>query len=258
MSKNMRKLIAIGGGEIGRPGFPIETTAIDKEIIKQSGKKHPKLLFIPTASRDAANYIETVNKYFGGKLGCKTDTLLTVREKPGFKTLRDKILGADIIYVGGGNTLYMMTIWRKLKIDKLLRQAYEKGTVMSGLSAGSICWFKYGNSDSRKFSNPASKNFIRVKGMSWFKLTMSPHHIREKERKTELLRLIKKHGGIGLALDDYAALEILDDKFRIISSKPIAQAYKVYFNNKKFSYIKIPKNKFLPISVLTEKLYHNF
>ena len=77
----MRKIVAIGGGEIGRPGFPIETLAIDKQIIASSGKKHPKLLFIPTASGDSEGYVQVVQKYFGKKLGCKVDTLYLVKQK---------------------------------------------------------------------------------------------------------------------------------------------------------------------------------
>jgi dipeptidase E len=66
-------------------------------------------------------------------------------------------LGADIIYVGGGNTLKMMTLRRKLGVDKALQQALKKDIILSGLSAGSICWFDYGNSDSRKFTSKSTQ-----------------------------------------------------------------------------------------------------
>jgi dipeptidase E len=247
----MTKLFAIGGGEIGRPGQPIETAAIDKEIIKQSGKKHPKLLFIPTASKDSAGYISTVQNYFGKKLGCNVDVLLTVNEKPSLRKIREKIITADIIYVGGGNTLYMINKWKSLSIDKLLWEAYQRGTVMSGLSAGAICWFKYGTSDSRMMTNPTFKNYIRVSGLNWFNLTLSPHHIREKKRKLGLIKQIKKYGGVGLALDDYSAIEIIDNTFRIITSKPIAKAHKVYIKNKKVVYEEIKENMFFSIDFLT-------
>lgn len=249
----MNKLIAIGGGEIGRPGYPIETLAFDKKIIKQTGKKHPKLLFIPTASKDAVGYIETVQKYFGKKLGCQIDTLLTVKDKPSLAVIKQKILNSDIVYVGGGNTLYMMTMWRKLGIDKILRQAYNKGVVMSGISAGAICWFDYGASDSRMMTNASYKDYIRVSGLGWYPLILSPHHIREPKRKAGLIKLIEKHGGVGLALEDYSAIEILDDKFRIIKSKPSAKAYKVYSENKKVIYSEIKNNKFFPLEDLSNK-----
>lgn len=246
----MIKLIAIGGGEIGRPGYSIETLPIDKEIIKLTGKKHPKLLFIGTATKDWPGYWETIQKYFGKKLGCKVDVLLTVKEKPSTKTIKGKILEADIVYVGGGNTQYMISKWKVLGVDKMLRQAYEKGTVMAGLSAGAICWFKYGTSDSWVLARPGYKDYIRVSGLGWYNIILSPHHIAEKKRKPALIKQIKRHGGIALALDDYAAIEIIGGKFRIITSKSIARAFKVYKEQQKLIYQELPQNKFLPISEL--------
>lgn len=110
------KIIAIGGGEIGRPGYPIETEEIDREIIRLSGKKHPKVLFIPTASGDSPLYYETFKKYYGEKLGCKTDVLYLLKTKPSLEEIREKILNSDIVYVGGGNTLRMLKRWRKLGV----------------------------------------------------------------------------------------------------------------------------------------------
>src|SRR6202167_1800452 len=132
-----RTIVAIGGGEIRTRG----TAAIDREIIRLSNKKHPKLLFIPTASSDSERYWKHVQEYFGKFLKCKTDVLFLIRQHPPKKQIRSKILSADIIYVGGGNTLMMMRLWRRLGVDKLLIAAYEKGIVLSGISAGSICWF---------------------------------------------------------------------------------------------------------------------
>ena len=77
----MGKIIAIGGGEIGRPGKPIETLEIDKEIIRLTGKKNPQLLFIPTASSDSEGYVSTVREHFSGRLACNIDLLLLMTEK---------------------------------------------------------------------------------------------------------------------------------------------------------------------------------
>src|SRR4030042_172523 len=104
----MSKIVAIGGGEIGRAGYPIETTSIDREIIRLSGKANPRLLFIPTASSDSEKYIETVKAHCGKRLGCRMDSLYLIREKPSRQDIERKILGSDIIYVGGGNTLKML------------------------------------------------------------------------------------------------------------------------------------------------------
>src|SRR3989338_5960150 len=103
--KENMKIVAIGGGEIGRPGYPVETTKIDKEIIALTGKTNPRLLFIPTASSDSELYYETVKKHFGKTLGCKTDVLYLINKDLSKKEIEQTIFGADIIYVGGGNTL---------------------------------------------------------------------------------------------------------------------------------------------------------
>src|ERR1700693_583913 len=132
-----KTIVAIGGGEIRTRG----TAAIDREIIRLSNKQNPKLLFIPTASSDSERYWKHVQEYFGEFLKCNTDVLFLIKEQPSKERIKEKILSAEIIYVGGGNTLLMMRLWRRLGVDKLLKAAYENGTVLSGISAGSICWF---------------------------------------------------------------------------------------------------------------------
>ena len=251
----MGKIVAIGGGEIGRPGTRVETRKIDQEIVRLTGKKHPRLLFIPTASSDAEGYIQTVRKYFGQRLGCKIDTLLLVKKKPSPVNINRKVLGADIIYVGGGDTLKMLKIWRKTGLDKVLKQAYQKGAVLSGISAGAVCWFRYANSDSRTFQKSKAKfSYMRLVGLDFVSLIMSPHHIREKSRKEGLIAIMKKTPGIGIALDDYAALEIVDNSFRIITSKPFAKVHKVYFQGNRLIYREVKQEKtWLPLSILTER-----
>ena len=246
-------MIAAGGGDSNPGDFPAKGVfAFDKEIVKLAGRKEPRLLFIPTATKDWEGYIDAVQKYFGGRLGCRVNVLKVVRERPSAKMIKDKILNTDIIYVGGGNTLYLIRKWKQLGVDKLLCRAYERGVVMSGLSAGAICWFRYGTSDSRMLTDPNFRDYIRVSGLGWFDLTLSPHHFKEKRRKSALIKQIKKHGRVGLALDDYAAVEILDDKFRIITAKPFARAFKVYKNQGKVVYEKLPRNRFFPLSELVK------
>ncbi|MFA6072990.1 MAG: Type 1 glutamine amidotransferase-like domain-containing protein [Candidatus Woesearchaeota archaeon] len=229
----MGKIIAIGGGEIGRPGKLIETLTIDKEIVSLSNKKNPKLLFIPTASSDSEGYCEVVRKYFGEKLGCSVDVLNLIKENYSKKQIREKILSANIIYVGGGNTLKMMNIWKKKGIDKLLHEAYLKGVVLSGVSAGSICWFNNGNSDSRKFTSNKFK-LIKVTGLGLINAMNCPHFDIEKYRKNELKRMMQKTKGIAIALDNLSAIEIIDDKYRILKSQKNAKAYRTFWRNNKY------------------------
>lgn len=238
----MGRIIAKGGGYIEKG----ETLKIDRETIKLSGKKRPELLFIPTASSDSVSYCEIVKKYFGKKLGCKVDVLYLIKEKPSKKEIENKILTSDIIYVGGGNTLKMMNIWRKLGVDKILKQAYEKGIVLSGTSAGSICWFKYGNSDSRKYKNlKINFDYIRVSGLGLINGLFCSHYDVEKNRKPNLKKMMEKKSGVAIAVDNCCALEIIDDRYHIISSKKSANAYKTYWKGGKYYEEKIKKeNKF--------------
>ena len=237
----MKKIVAIGGGEIGRPGYPVETTKIDKEIIRRTGKRHPKLLFIPTASSDSESYFEVVKKHFGKRLGCQTDVLYLIKKRLTNKEIKKEIFQSDIIYVGGGNTLKMMKIWRKTGVDKILKEAYQKGVVLSGVSAGAICWFRRGLSDSRRFANPKA-NLIKVSGLGLINALHCPHY-DSKERKTALKKMMKKISGAAIAVDNCCAMEIIDGKYRVISSKPSANAYKVYWKASKYYEEKIKKEK---------------
>lgn len=236
-----KKIVAIGGGEIGRPGYPIETTQIDKEIIRLTGKKNPKFLFIPTASSDSESYYETVKKYFGNKLSCKIDVLYLIKEKLSKKEIEKKVFSSDIIYVGGGNTLKMIKVWKKNGLDKILKQAHQKGIVLSGLSAGAICWFRWGNSDSRRFTNPKA-DAIKVSGLGLINALFCPHYHKEK-RMNDLKKMMKKTSGIAIAVDNCCAIEVIDDRYRIISSKPKANAHKVYWKGNRYHEEVIKKEK---------------
>ena len=225
----MKKIVALGGGEIGRPGYPVETTEIDKEIIRLSGKEKPELLFIPTASSDSDSYYEAVKKHFGERLGTNTDVLYLIRERLTKNEIERKVNRSDIIYVGGGNTSKMMRIWRSTGTDQALRYAYEEGRVLSGISAGAICWFRWGNSDSRRFLNPDA-DLVKVTGLGLVNALFCPHYDFEKDRKPDLKKMMEKVSGVAIAVDNCCAIEILDEKYRIISSKPSANAYKVYWS----------------------------
>lgn len=238
----MKKIIALGGGEIGRPGHPIETTKIDKEIISLTNKTNPKLLFIPTASSDSESYFECVKKHFGNRLKCKVSVLYLLKNKISQKEIKEKIFNTDIIYVGGGNTNLMLQTWKKYNVDKLIKQAYNKGVVLSGLSAGSICWFRYGLSDSNKFNNPDS-DFIKISGLGLINALHCPHYNIEVNRKLSLKALMKKEKGIAIAIDNCCAIEIIDNKYRILTSKSTANAYKVYWKNNKYFKEKIEKTQ---------------
>jgi dipeptidase E len=246
----MKKIVAIGGGKIRDS----ETLAIDKEIIRLTQKKHPKLLFIPTASSDSEDYYNGADKYFAEKLGCKTDVLCLLKETPSPNEVRNKILGSDIIYVGGGNTLKMMRLWRRLGIDKILKTAWQKGIVLCGPSAGSICWFESGHSDSMSFYNPKKWEYINVRSLGFIKGIHCPHYNSETlgvPRKNHFSKMIQKIGGMGIAIDNNCAIEFIDDKFKVITSKKSAKAFRVYKKDGKvISKMIEQKNNLMPIATL--------
>ncbi len=236
-------IVAIGGGEIRTRG----TAAIDREIIRLSNKKNPKLLFIPTASSDSERYWKHIQEHFGKFLKCKTDVLFLVKEQPSKKQIGKKILSADIIYVGGGNTLKMMCLWRRLGVDKLLVSAYRRGTVLAGISAGSICWFDSGHSDSMSFYNPREWKYINVRGLGLIKGIHCPHYnsmTRGVPRRKHFRHMIRKTGGIGIAIENNCAIEFIDGRFyKVIRSKNYARAYRVYNSGREVISVQIPQKK---------------
>lgn len=230
----MAKIIAIGGGEVGEPkedgnGFyPVETTAIDQEILRLTEKKNPRLLFIPTASYDSVDYYERIKWHFT-HIGFSEVNALYLSDKSLSKEqIKHTILSHDAIYVGGGNTLRMMNVWKKLGVDKVLKQALDNNIVLAGLSAGSICWFSYGNSDSRKFTSGSDK-LIKVTGLGYIDTLHCPHYDAESFRQEDLKRMMKTTKKIAIALDNCAALEVVDGMYRVITSKPDAKARKTYW-----------------------------
>lgn len=223
-----RAIVAIGGGEI----TPRGTAAIDREIIRLSNQKHPRVLFVPTASSDSVTYWERFQDHFGKFLKCKTDVLWLVSQRPSKPEIERKILSADIVYVGGGNTLFMMRVWRRLGVDRILRAAYEDGIVLAGISAGAICWFDSGHSDSMSFYNPQRWNYINVKGLGLIQGIHCPHYngrTRGVPRRKDFQEMIRRIGGTGIALDNNCAMEFIDGRFyRVIASNDRARAYRVY------------------------------
>jgi dipeptidase E len=168
-------------------------------------------------------------------LKCKTDVLFLIKDRPSKEQIRKKIASADVIYVGGGNTLQMMRVWRRLGVDRLLISAYENGTVLSGISAGAICWFDSGHSDSMSFYNPRKWKYINVKGLGLLRGIHCPHYnsmTRGVPRRKHFRNLIRKTGGTGIAIENNCAIEFIGGRlYKVIKSKSYARAYKVCKRN---------------------------
>jgi len=195
------QIVAIGGGEIKDR----ETLPLDKFIVDLAGKRSARALFVPTASGDAEEYCDTFDRIYGGELGCKTEHLLLLSRDKDHNRLEKKLLEADIIYVGGGNTLRMMKLWRRLGVDSLMKKAGQRGAILAGLSAGAICWHQWGYSDSQSFSGASEWSYILVKGLGLRSGIFCPHLDRE-QRHRSFSEMIRKRGGIGIACDNNAAV----------------------------------------------------
>ena len=219
-------IIAIGGGSLKKK----ETLPIDRHIVKLTGKKSPRALFLPTASGDPADYCESFDTVYGDLLGCRTDHLLLYRRPEDRGRAAQKISAADLIYVGGGNTLRMMRLWRQLGIDTLLVKAAERGTVMAGLSAGAICWHSWGHSDSRSYSGKKDWSYIKVRSQGLIPVLYCPHLDGEK-RHASFKAMVEKERMIGIGCDNKAAIWYRDGEATCIPATGKARVH-VYLPGK--------------------------
>ncbi len=249
----MQKIVAIGGGKIGFGATASEVMPISREIVRLSSKKKPHLIFIPTASSDDKSYARMVQAHFSSKFHCTVDVLYLHKQKPTFADIQTRIRKANIIYVGGGNTLMMMNRWKRLGVDKVLKEAHRQGKVLCGTSAGALCWFRQGNSDSRKYYNPKA-GLIKVTGLGFVNALGCPHYDGEKDRKPQLKAMMRKTAGVAVAMDNCAALEVVGDKYRALASKPKANSYRVYWVRGRFVQEVIHKDRWQRLSKIDVKV----
>ena len=214
------KIVAIGGGEIKDR----ETLKIDRFIVDLAGKSSPKALFVPTASGDAEGYCDTFDRIYGRLLGCRTGHLLLLKNKIDLEAIQDAILSADIIYVGGGNSLRMMRRWRQLGVDGFLKSAGEQGTILAGLSAGAICWHEWGHSDSRSFTGKSEWPYIKVRGLGFIPGIFCPH-LDAEQRHKPFAAMVARHKLSGIACENQAAVYYDDTSATCIASNKVVKAY---------------------------------
>ncbi len=141
MTQRARQIIPIGGGGFYRDAENLE---LEKYVIRQTGVDKPRVAFVPTASGEPDHYVSSFYAAFL-KLGCQPSVLTFFKRTP---ELRSFLLNQDIIYVGGGNTKSLLAVWRDWGVTEILREAWESGIVLTGVSAGAICWFEQGLTDS--------------------------------------------------------------------------------------------------------------
>ncbi|MFV0419109.1 MAG: Type 1 glutamine amidotransferase-like domain-containing protein [Dysgonomonas sp.] len=197
-------------------------------IVELTNKSNPKICFVPTASADSKDNIE----YW--EFICKTLSLephvlkVWVNSYEAQESFEDILLSMDAIVVGGGNTLNMMGIWKAQGIDKILTKALGKGIILAGGSAGSICWFRNGISDSRP------KNLSIVNGLGFLPYSNCPHYSDSLKRETYHQKIKDKKIKSGYALDDLSGILFKNGKFaEVIQLDEKNNAYYVTLKNNK-------------------------
>lgn len=247
-----KKIVAIGGGENGRilsngTKKKYETGPMDKEIIRLTGKEKPNFLFIGHAqfANNQKGYFETMKRIYEDMYDCPCKMLKSTELRDTEK-VNELIDWADIIYEGGGNTLDMIKLWKNTGFDKILKEAWEKGKVLCGVSAGACCWFDECLSDALKILYGKDQPFISVKCLGFFKAFFTPH-CDEDDRYESTKKQLKENNMVGILLSNCSAIEIVDDKYRIITSdasKHGIEAYglKSYYDNDKFIEKKIEES----------------
>eukprot|EP00277_Geminigera_cryophila_P044298 CAMPEP_0173074066 /NCGR_PEP_ID=MMETSP1102-20130122/10788_1 /TAXON_ID=49646 /ORGANISM="Geminigera sp., Strain Caron Lab Isolate" /LENGTH=324 /DNA_ID=CAMNT_0013943049 /DNA_START=278 /DNA_END=1252 /DNA_ORIENTATION=+ len=238
------KGLFVGSGSDG-----LQQDQISCAILSLTGKQptNVNVLYLGTATYDLPGPRERQTLRFI-EAGCCASALEVVNTAPGPLQLSAAVEAADVIVVSGGNTLFAVDRWIRLGLHQLLREAMERGAVLTGGSAGAICWFQGGHSDSMdpdsfkinmlaaaasqqgdessaaptNISEAKSWEYLRVDGLGFLPGLVCPHH--DKVQSNGLLRaldfdsmLLRHDSELGIGIDHWAALEVCDGRFRVIS-----------------------------------------
>jgi len=208
-------IIAMGGG-----GFLMEDTPfLDDYVLAAARRPRPRVLYVPTASGDSPTGVQKFYAAFTDR--CEPSHLeLFHRDE---RDLCARVLEHDVIYVGGGNTVNMLAIWRAHGFDRILRDALAAGVVLAGVSAGAVCWFEGTVTDS--FGPLAALR----DGLGFLPGVLVPHYDGEADRRPTLHRLIDDETfGRAYGVDDGAAMVFRDRQLvEVVTSRPDAAAYRV-------------------------------
>ena len=210
-----RHIVGLGG-----VGQTLEQTdALLRHVVSLAGRERPRVLHVPTASGDAAEGLVMVYERLGGL--CELSHLRFFPYPP--DGLRELVLSQDAISVGGGNTANMLAIWRVHGFDAILRDAWERGLVLFGVSAGMLCWFEAGVTDS---FGPQLEGLRD--GLGFLSGSACPHYDGEEFRRPRYRELVDDGFPEGIAADDGVGLHYVGTELReVVSCRPGATAYRV-------------------------------
>jgi dipeptidase E len=211
-----RHIVAFGGG-----GFSMESgnPLLDEFALSLTGEDEPRVCFMPTASGDADHYI--VRFYNAFRERSKPSHVSLFRRERGVEDIREHLLSQDLIYVGGGSVISLLGTWRAHGIDEIVREAWEAGVVLCGLSAGSLCWFAealtgfHGEPD-------------RVEGLGLLPFSNTVHYDAQPARRSAFRRALLEGMCSGYAAEDGAALHFCGTELaQVVASRPNARAYRL-------------------------------
>ena len=214
-----RVFVSIGGGELRN-----KTTAPIDGYIASLAKSHITdghrgyALFFPTASHDSNPYFNSFRKTYTSLFDMKSDVAILTKGLMTLDHVAEKINKADVIYVGGGDTLYLMQVWREMGVDKLIWDAYRRGAVLAGLSAGAICWFEDIYTDSL-----VEGEFAPYKGLGKLKGAATPHYNQRAEFDAVA---IAEGYPLSYAIEDNAAV-VFEDEVPVGALSAGGKAYRL-------------------------------
>ena len=206
--------MALGGG-----GFSEDPqgAALDDYVLDASGAARPRVCFLATAGGDNSSYVVKFYGAFSTRPCTPSHLALFNRTVDDARSL---LLNQDVIYVGGGNTVNMLAVWKAHGIDDILREAWERGIVLAGLCAGSMCWFEGGVTASF-----GSRLAPLEGGLGLLPGSNCPHYNVRRDAYMDALR----HGlAPGLAAEDGVALHFVDRRLAaVVASREGRRAYRV-------------------------------
>lgn len=227
----------MGGG-----GFSMEprNRRLDLWLLGLARRRTPRVLFLPTASGDSRQYVARFHRAFR-RLAC-TPAHLDLFHRS-VLDLRKLLVSQDLIYVGGGNTANMLAVWRVHGVDVALREAWQQGVVLCGVSAGAICWFEGGVTDSFGSALQPLRNGLRFLSGSF-----CPHYDGESARRPAYNRLVAA-GELpsGYAADDGVAILFEGSTIAdVVRSRRRGAAYEVFRESRRAVEREIPSRRLPP------------
>lgn len=206
---------------------------LDDYVLGLAKAERPRVCFLPSASGDADHYVVRFYRAFPADR-CEASHISLFRREQGPADLRQHLLSQDLIYVGGGSVVSLLGVWRAHGIDEALREAWEAGVVLCGLSAGSLCWF----AESVTGFHGVPR---RVRGLGLLPFSNCVHYGPDSSRREAYHRFLREGMCSGYAAEDGAALHFCETELtRVVASRPTARGYRLELMDRRVEEAPIP------------------